>query len=180
MARSNSHIFDLLLDQNPEDVEKVVLSRNQRLLAAGSIERHVHSIRSGAVRVVYRTEGKEINIRFGYKDNIISSIPSFFDNSPSLFDIEALRKTTVWSVKKELFVHFVRNNTSGVDAYLVLLEQLVAQQMEREIDLLTHSPAERLNRITKRSPGLFQEIPLHHIANYLRMTPETLSRLRKS
>lgn len=61
-----------------------------------------------------------------------------------------------------------------------ILEDLVIQQMEREIDILTQSPKERYDRVLKRSPQLFQEIPNKHIANYLRMSAETLSRLKKS
>ena len=52
--------------------------------------------------------------------------------------------------------------------------------MERERDILTSSPLERYNRVLKRSPLLFQEIPNKYIADYLRMTPETLSRIKKS
>ena len=61
-----------------------------------------------------------------------------------------------------------------------MLENLITQQMEREVDLLIESPAERLKRILERSPNLFQHVPLKYIANYLRMTPETLSRIRNS
>ncbi len=56
---------------------------------------------------------------------------------------------------------------------------LTLQQLEREIDILTKSPKERYERVLRRSPQLFQEIPNKHIANYLRMSPETLSRLKK-
>ena len=51
--------------------------------------------------------------------------------------------------------------------------------LERETDLLIKSPQVRYEKVLKRSPQLFQEIPLTYIASYLRMTPETLSRLRK-
>jgi hypothetical protein len=61
--------------------------------------------------------------------------------------------------------------------YIQLLELFSVQQMEREIDLLTTSPAERIARVRERSPQLFQEVPLKYIASYLRMTPETLSRM---
>jgi len=60
------------------------------------------------------------------------------------------------------------------------LEQLTLQQLEREKDILTSSPLERYKRVLKRSPQLFQEIPNKYIADYLRMTPETLSRIKKS
>jgi hypothetical protein len=58
------------------------------------------------------------------------------------------------------------------------LEDLVLQQLEREKDLLINAPAERYERVLKRSPKLFQEVPNKYIANYLRMSPETLSRLK--
>ena len=61
-----------------------------------------------------------------------------------------------------------------------ILEAFVIQQMDRETDLLTKSPEERFKRVLNRSPQLFQEIPHKYIASYLRMSPETLSRIKKS
>jgi hypothetical protein len=57
---------------------------------------------------------------------------------------------------------------------------IITQQVERTIDLLTSSFSERLERVLKHSPDLFKEIPLKYIASYLRMTPETLSCIRKN
>ena len=59
------------------------------------------------------------------------------------------------------------------------VDSIMAAQIEREIDILTNSPKERYLRVLKRSPQLFQEIPNKHIASYLRMSPETLSRMKK-
>jgi len=64
--------------------------------------------------------------------------------------------------------------------WLEVLNQLIYQQIEREQDLLITSPIERYKRVLQRSPLLFQEIPNKYIASYLRMTPETLSRIKKS
>jgi hypothetical protein len=50
--------------------------------------------------------------------------------------------------------------------------------MEHEIDLLLPDPAQRLARMRQRSPHIFQVVPRKYLASYLRMTPETLSRLR--
>ena len=49
--------------------------------------------------------------------------------------------------------------------------------MEREHDLMLADPKMRLERVRQRSPQLFQEVPHKYIAAYLRMSPETLSRL---
>ena len=74
----------------------------------------------------------------------------------------------------------VNESAESLQQYIVLLESLVTQQIDRGIDLLIPSPTERLKRVLQRSPNLFQEIPLKYIASYLRMTPETLSRIRNS
>ena len=61
----------------------------------------------------------------------------------------------------------------------MVTERALLGRIEREIDLLTPSPKERYARLLKRSPHVFQLFPHKYIASYLRMTPETLSRLKK-
>lgn len=81
---------------------------------------------------------------------------------------------------KKDFYAFIKSSDENLKLWSFILEDLVLQQMEREKDLLINSPKERYERVLRRSPQLFQEIPNKHIANYLRMSPETLSRLKKS
>ncbi|WP_315971745.1 cyclic nucleotide-binding domain-containing protein [Flavobacterium columnare] len=69
-------------------------------------------------------------------------------------------------------------NIETLKVWNEVLEDLILQQLEREMDLLTVSAKERLERIQLRNPLVFQEIPHKLIANYLRMSPETLSRLK--
>lgn len=81
---------------------------------------------------------------------------------------------------KKTFTEFINSSNDNLKLWSGILEDLVLQQIEREKDLLIHSPKERYERVLKRSPQLFQEIPNKHIANYLRMSAETLSRLKNS
>ena len=60
------------------------------------------------------------------------------------------------------------------------MEYLIYTQLEREKDILISSPHTRYERVLKRSPQVFQYVPHKYIASYLRMSPETLSRLKKS
>lgn len=78
------------------------------------------------------------------------------------------------------FTTFIEEHPSHQQRWNDVLQQLILQQFEREIDILTASPRMRYERVLKRSPNLFQEIPHRYIANYLRMSAETLSRLKKS
>jgi CRP-like cAMP-binding protein len=157
-----------------------VYARGEYLIREGQVEQHAYIINSGAVRVFHVTEFEEQTIRFGYEGSIITSLSSFITGKQSEFFIEALRKTTVQLVSKKQLYETVNASPERLRQYNQLLESLVLQQMEREMDLLTDSPAKRLQRVLKRSPNLFQQVPLKYIASYLRMTPETLSRVQNS
>ncbi len=157
-----------------------VLSKGQFLIREGEVEHNLYLVESGALRVFFLTEFEEMTIRFGYKGSIITSLSSFIKGTPSEFYIDAIRKTTIRVIPKDRLMEMINENEESLKQYIALLESLVTQQIEREIDLLITSPHERLKRVLERSPNLFQEIPLKYIASYLRMTPETLSRIRNS
>jgi CRP-like cAMP-binding protein len=83
-------------------------------------------------------------------------------------------------MSKDNLMKLVNESQESLQQYTALLESLITQQIDREVDLLITSPTVRLTRVLQRSPNLFQEVPLKYIASYLRMTPETLSRIRSS
>lgn len=158
----------------------ITLERNEYLKVKGSIDTNIYFVESGSLRVFILDDFDEQIIRFGYSNNIIVSLDSFLTEKPSDFYIQAIKKTIVRVIPKKAFINFIAESDQNKLFWTKILEDLVLQQMEREKDILISSPKERYNRVLKRSPKLFQEIPNKHIANYLRMSPETLSRLKKS
>lgn len=157
----------------------ITIDRNEFLKVKGSIDTNIYYVESGSLRIFILDDYEEQTIRFGYKDNIIVSLDSFFAGKPSDLFIQAIKKTVIKVVTKQQIDKFLETE-SNRNLWTKILENLIIQQMEREIDILTNSPKERYERVLKRSPQLFQEIPKRHIANYLRMSAETLSRLKKS
>jgi CRP-like cAMP-binding protein len=157
----------------------ITIDRNEFLKVKGSIDRNLYYIESGSLRIFVVEDYEEQTIRFGYKENIIVSLDSFLTGRPSNLFIQAIKKTVIKVITKQQIDKFLESE-SNKNLWTKILENLVLQQMEREIDILTNSPKERYERVLKRSPQLFQEIPNRHIANYLRMSAETLSRLKKS
>lgn len=174
-----SNLIDRMNNQNLWDRE-IQLERNEYLKVKGSIDTNIYLVINGSLRIFVIDEYEEHTIRFGYKDNLIASLDSFLNEQPSDFYIQALKKTKVKSITKKKYISFIESSAENKTIWLTILENFVLQQMERERDILTSSPIERYNRVLKRSPQLFQEIPNKYIASYLRMTPETLSRIKKS
>jgi CRP-like cAMP-binding protein len=163
-----------------EIATRKTIARGEFLIKEGEVEKNLYLVESGAIRVFYLTEFEEMTIRFGYKGSMINSLSSFIKETPSEFYIDAIRKTNLKVISKESLMNVVNESNENLKQYTALLELLITQQIEREVDLLITSPTERLKRVLHRSPNLFQEIPLKYIASYLRMTPETLSRIRNS
>jgi CRP-like cAMP-binding protein len=159
--------------------KSVTIGRNEFLKVKGSIDRNIYYVESGSLRIFISDEYEEQSIRFGYKGNLIVALDSFLTGKPSELYIQAIKRTTIKIISKQQIDTFLLTETNR-NFWINILENLVVQQMEREVDLLTVSPKERYERVLKRSPQLFQEIPNKYIANYLRMSAETLSRLKKS
>lgn len=174
-----SILIDKITANNLWDKE-FVLQRNEFLKEKGTIDTNLYLVVTGSLRIFVVDEFEEHTIRFGYKDNLIASLDSFLNEQPSDFYIQALKKTTIKSISKKKYLSFINSSQEYKEIWLSILEKFVLQQMERERDILTSSPLERYRRVLKRSPKLFQEIPSKYIACYLRMTPETLSRIKKS
>jgi CRP-like cAMP-binding protein len=173
------NLIDRINNENLWDKE-IKLKRNEYLKVKGSIDTNIYLVIDGSLRIFVIDENEEHTIRFGYKNNLIASLDSFLNEKPSDFYIQAIKKTTVKSINKRKYFSFIESSLENKKIWLTILESFVLQQMERERDILTTSPIERYNRVLNRSPQLFQEIPNKYIASYLRMTPETLSRIKKS
>jgi len=156
----------------------ITLERNEFLKVKGSIDTNVYYVDSGSLRAFVLDDYEEQTIRFGYQDNFIASLDSFLTGKPSELFIQAIKRTVVKVISRKQMDSFLQADANR-KVWIEILENLVSQQIEREIDLLTNSPRERYLRVLNRSPQLFQEVPNRYIANYLRMSPETLSRLKK-
>lgn len=160
--------------------KEIEIGRNEYLKVKGSIDTNLYFIEEGSLRIYVISEYEEHTIRFGYQNNLIVSLDSFIAEKPSDFYIQAIKKTKIKILKKHTFQTLINSKVAFQRIWTTILEKIVLQQLEREKDILISSPYERYKRVLKRSPQLFQEIPNKYIADYLRMTPETLSRIKKS
>lgn len=157
-----------------------LLSRNEYLKVKGSLDTNLYYVEQGCMRIFVQDNTEEHTIRFAYEGNMFASLDSYFSEQPSDLYMQAIKKTSIKILTKERFQFLLEEKPSLKNNWHLILESLILQQMERERDLLTSSPLARYKRVLARSPHLFQLIPHKYIASYLRMTPETLSRLKKS
>jgi len=160
--------------------KELTLSRGEYLKLENTVDTNLYLIDQGSLRFFIGNDDDTKTIRFGYSGELVAALDSYISSRSSPLFIQAIRKTNVKVISKEIFTTFVSNNENLKQAWEQILGLLILECMEREIDILTKSPRERYDRVLNRSPRLFQEIPHKYIASYLNMTPETLSRIKKS
>ena len=173
--------LQLLLEKLDTEWEReITLKRNEFLVNQGDKNTNLYFVKEGSLRIFIDDEIEEHTIRFGYQNSFITALDSFLKDIPTTFHIQAIKKCTLKVISKETYLKIINSTPENKEIWQQLLEEFVYQQMERENDLIIYSPQKRVERVFKRSPQLFQEIPQKYIASYLRMTPETLSRIIKN
>ncbi|MCZ4245328.1 Crp/Fnr family transcriptional regulator [Pedobacter punctiformis] len=163
---------------NNSDVIQV--KRKTRLLNAGEKSNTIYFIVKGAARIYYLDRlGKETNTWFLFENELLISVYSFYTGQPSFEYIETLEDSTLIAVKREkldeMYLNFIEFNFSGrkLTEYYHMRNEMQAN------DLRMLSAKERYIQLLQRSPLLFQRVSLGHIASYLGISQETLSRIRK-
>jgi len=158
--------------------KKISLTRGEYLTVNGNTNTNLYYVLSGSLKIFFEDEFDEQIIRLGYQGNIIGALDSFISEQPSDLYIQALKATELKVITKSSFRKWIELSDKNRNMWQAVTELLIYEQIEREKDILTQSPLVRYQRVLKRSPQLFQEIPNKYIASYLRMTPETLSRIK--
>ncbi len=158
----------------------ITLKRNEFLTQKGEVHPYLYFVNAGSLRVYIEDKDEEHTIRFGYQNSIVSPLDSFLSGNPTLYYIQALKNCELKVISREEFLNFINSEEEYKILWNTFLQDVVYQQLEREIDLITFTPHKRFERLFKRSPHLFQEVPHKYIASYLRMKPETLSRILKN
>ncbi|GAA4209306.1 Crp/Fnr family transcriptional regulator [Pedobacter jeongneungensis] len=158
----------------------VNVKRKTILLNAGESSNTIYFIVSGAARVYYlNKDGKQTNTWFLFENELLISVYGFFTAQPSFEYIETLEDSVLIAVKREkldeMYLQFMEFNFIGrkLTEYYYIRNEIQAN------DLRMLSAKERYGQLLKRSPQLFQRVSLGHIASYLGISQETLSRIRK-
>lgn len=168
------------IDENSLWETSIELKRNDFLVKTNQKVSDLYFVEKGSLRIFILSQNDDYTIRFGYQNSFITALDSFFSNQPTVYSIQVIKHSILKVISRKSFEYLLNQDSENLRLWNEILTQLNLQQMEREIDLLQDSPIDRYKRVLLRSPKLFQEIPNKYIASYLRMTPETLSRLKKS
>ena len=152
--------------------------KGEKILQEGEVCRNISYIEKGLVRQFYFKNGKEVTEHLGVDHSIFMCIESLFKEEPSRLQVEALEPTLVYALPKaKLEAAAMRNGNIQMLYRKILEESLIQSQIHADLVRFESAP-NRYKRLCDLSPQVVLRAPLTYIANYLQMTPETLSRIR--
>ena len=107
-------------------------------------------------------------------------IESLFREEPSKLQVEALENSIIYALPKIELERVALHNVNIQMMYRKILEEsLIISQVHADL-IRFESAQNRYKRMCKLAPQVILRAPLTYIANYLQMTPETLSRVRST
>lgn len=155
------------------------LPKHHKLHEQGKICNTLFYIESGLSRTFYyNEEGKDITYRFNEENTFTSLIESYFSQRPSFYTIELLESSVIYSAPFADFDQLLEKHPELMKVNSQVLRNFILQSNDRIIALQFHTAQERYKAFADKNPGLLQRASLGHIASYLGITQETLSRIR--
>ena len=155
------------------------LRKHELLLRAGDVCRAITFVHSGCLRLFYNIEGVENTVQFFCENAWHTDYGSFLTGRPSSENMQALEACEV--------VQFHRTDLEQLYLQHPVFERLGRISAEnafmslgaRNAMLTNQTPEERYQQLAHDRPELLQRVPQYHIASFLGIKPETLSRIRK-
>ena len=154
------------------------VSKGEFLLKEGQVSHHIVSVGKGMLRQFYYKNGKDVTEHFSYENCIIMCIESVLKKEPSRLMIEALEDSIVYLLPFDKLLLLTETSWEINLFYRKVLEySLIVSQVKAD-SWRFETAHERYSRLLEMHPEIVKRAPLSHIASYLLMTPETLSRVR--
>ena len=167
--------WDLLLPH----LQLKTIRKNELFIAEGKTERNIGFVIEGMFRQYYTKEGEEKTTYFFFENHFISSYISCITGNSSLITIEALSDATYVSFPYKIMQDLYTKSMAWQQFGRLMAEYITIGLEERMVSLLIQSPEERyLDLLNSNKKKIIERVPQHYIANYLGITPVSMSRIR--
>jgi CRP/FNR family transcriptional regulator, anaerobic regulatory protein len=156
----------------------VSYNKDEVIKAQNSSERYFYFIIQGSVGVFLWKENNFVCLDFAFDRHFCSDYMSILTKQSTPLQVVALENTLVLRMTASDY-DMITQEPIGKILRLVAAEMSYVGKQQQQIELLTKSAKERYEILLKQFPDIKNRIAQNHIASYLGITPQSLSRIRK-
>lgn len=155
------------------------VAKGKFILRKGQIATQYFYIISGGIRFFYGDYKHENTTWVVFKDEFFTEISSLHPQRPSRFNIEAIEDSELLVIDKSdmdfLYSHIAAWQEFGRKIW----EQMAVRMVDQIVSFQTLSAEDRYMEFMN-TPELIQKVPVKHLASFLGITPNALSRIRRN
>ncbi|OJJ22019.1 hypothetical protein BKI52_08240 [marine bacterium AO1-C] len=153
--------------------------KDEMILPAGKTCNFIGFLYKGNTRVYEIVEGIEVNRVFFLEKNFVTEYYSFISQTPSKETIVCLDDCQILMINYEALQQLYAKHKSMERVGRCITEYMYIRQRNKVTNFLINNPEERYLYLLKENPQLLEKVPHYHIASFLGITPQSLSRIRK-
>lgn len=158
--------------------EVIQTSKEEIIKSNDTIEKHLHFILEGCGGALLWNKNNFVCTDLYFEGMFFSDYSGFLNKELNAFEIITFEPSKLFRISRTLFENFGYHTETGNKICRYAAEELFKNKQKQQIDMLTKTAAERYFELKSKQPGILQRIPQKHIASYLGITPQSLSRIR--
>jgi CRP-like cAMP-binding protein len=159
-------------------LETRILDKKEYLLKADKVCQFIGFVEEGVLRSYREKDGEEYISDFYVSGSFVTSYRSFLRKEPSVGAIQALNGTKVQLLSRTNYDLLLSESPVWYKFGKYIADDLFIKKCIKETSLLMDSALERYQLLLKTYTGIEQYVSQYHIASYLGIKPESLSRLK--
>lgn len=155
------------------------ISRNDYVHQAGRPVPHLMFCLSGVLAMMHSNDTKEVVKQFVVDGEFVPAIVSLLNQQPTPVSIKALEDTTLLRWEDNIIRELIAHDAAMLSLLNGIIRSNYCFKERRETMLLAYSPIHYYLYLINHCPFIAaNRISLRHIASYIGVAPETLSRIR--
>lgn len=159
-------------------MERLTYRKGEHIVREGERNSSLYLVAQGIWRGHYLRDGVDISLWFASEGDTLFSSWSYVADRPSLTSIEAMSDSTVFRISKQKMETFFASSIAFANIGRIIFERQFLDMENWMINGGAPQAKQRYLALLEQNPELLQHVPLKHIASYLMITPQSLSRIR--
>ncbi|HAO08936.1 MAG TPA: Crp/Fnr family transcriptional regulator [Chryseobacterium sp.] len=186
MTEKLINIVKSIIGLTPKEVEciqllwkKKSIKKGDFFLSEGKVCKEVGFIVKGVMRYYINHDGEDKTYAFAQENNFVCNYESFIPQTPSTKIIQALEDCEILHISYADLQTLYKSIRHGERFGRLIIEQVFIHTLQDLSSFYTDTPELRYEKFLKKHADLQQRISQYHIASYVGVKPQSLSRIRK-